>query len=146
MQPLVAEIPKLTVQSSDLPDGLIIPVDIPSIDDFKKQFEAAVSDDGCHFYIDTSILVWLTQIGKAARAQLKDWIDTVQAPRYLVRDRDAAYGEVFIRRLRSMGIRDRPTWPRSPWRNAYAERLIGSIRRECLDHVVVFGERVHELS
>jgi hypothetical protein len=64
-----------------------------------------------------------------------------QAPRYLIRDRDAAYGDVFIRRLRSIGIRDRPTSPRSPWQNAYAERLIGSIRRECLDHVVVFGER-----
>src|ERR1700692_3466612 len=64
-----------------------------------------------------------------------------QAPRYLIRDRDGAYGEVFIRRLRSMGIRDRPTSPRSPWQNGYAERLIGSIRRECLDHVVVLGER-----
>jgi transposase InsO family protein len=64
-----------------------------------------------------------------------------QAPRYLIRDRDGACGEVFIRRVRSMGIRDRPTSPRSPWQNACAERLIGSIRRECLDHVVVFGER-----
>jgi transposase InsO family protein len=64
-----------------------------------------------------------------------------QAPRYLIRDRDGTYGEVFIRRLRSMGIRDRPTSPRSPWQNGYAERLIGSIRRECLDHVIVFGER-----
>jgi transposase InsO family protein len=64
-----------------------------------------------------------------------------QAPRYLIRDRDGAYGEVFIRRLRSMGIRDRPTSPRSPWQNGYAERLIGSIRRECLDHVVVLSER-----
>src|ERR1700726_1439572 len=64
-----------------------------------------------------------------------------QAPRYLIRDRDGAYGEVFIRRLRSIGIRDRPTSPRSPWQNGYAERLIGSIRRECLDHVVVFSER-----
>ncbi len=64
-----------------------------------------------------------------------------QASRYLIRDRDGAYGEVFIRRLRSMGIRDRPTSPRSPWQNGYAERLIGSIRRECLDHVVVFSER-----
>jgi len=64
-----------------------------------------------------------------------------QAPRYLIRDRDGAYGEVFIRRLRSIGIRDRPTSPRSPWQNGYAERLIGSIRRECLDHVVVIGER-----
>jgi hypothetical protein len=64
-----------------------------------------------------------------------------QAPRYLIRDRNGAYGEVFIRRLRSIGIRDRPTSPRSPWQNGYAERLIGSIRRECLDHVVVFSER-----
>ncbi|SIO47391.1 Integrase core domain-containing protein [Bradyrhizobium erythrophlei] len=64
-----------------------------------------------------------------------------QAPRYLIRDRDGAYGEVFIRRLRSIGIRDRPTSPRSPWQNGYAERLIGSIRRECLDHVLVFSER-----
>jgi transposase InsO family protein len=64
-----------------------------------------------------------------------------QAPCYLIRDREGAYGEVFIRRLRSIGIRDRPTSPLSPWQNAYAERLIGSIRRECLDHVVVLGER-----
>ena len=64
-----------------------------------------------------------------------------QVPQYLIRDRDGAYGEVFIRRLLSMGIRDRPTSPRSPWQNGYAERLIGSIRRECVDHIVVFGER-----
>ena len=64
-----------------------------------------------------------------------------QAPRYLIRDRDSCYGNVFTRRLRSLGIRDHPTSPRSPWQNGYAERLIGSIRRECLDHVVVFGER-----
>jgi transposase InsO family protein len=63
------------------------------------------------------------------------------APQYLVRDRDTVYGDVFIRRLRAMGIRDRPTAARSPWQNGYAERLIGSIRRECLDYVVVFGER-----
>ena len=62
------------------------------------------------------------------------------APDYIVRDRDCAYGEVFLRPLRAMGIRDRPTAPRSPWQNAYAERLIGSIRREVLDHVIVFGE------
>jgi transposase InsO family protein len=62
-------------------------------------------------------------------------------PRYIVRDRDCVYGEVFIRRVRAMGIRDRPTSPRSPWQNGYTERLIGSIRRECVDHVVVLGER-----
>jgi transposase InsO family protein len=49
--------------------------------------------------------------------------------------------EAFTRRIRAMGIRDRPTAPRSPWQNGCAERLIGSIRRECLDHVIVFGER-----
>ena len=58
-------------------------------------------------------------------------------PNYLVRDRDRVYGEAFTRRIRAMSIRDRPTAPRSPWQNCYAERLIASIRRECLDHVIV---------
>src|SRR5207245_5073255 len=62
------------------------------------------------------------------------------APEYLIRDRDRLYGSAFVRRLRAMGIRDRPIAPRSPWQNAYVERLIGSIRRECLDHTIVFGE------
>ena len=62
------------------------------------------------------------------------------APDYIVRDRDCIYGETFVRRLRAMGIRDRPTAPRSPRQNPYAERLIGSVRREVLDHVVVLGE------
>jgi hypothetical protein len=64
-----------------------------------------------------------------------------ETPRYLIRDWDSAYGETFIRRVGAMGIRDRPIAPRSPWQNGYAERLIGSIRRDCLDHVIVFGER-----
>jgi hypothetical protein len=55
---------------------------------------------------------------------------------YLVRDNDGAYGQAFRRRIRTMGIRDRP---RSPWQNAYAERLIGTLRRDCLDHVLIFG-------
>ena len=63
------------------------------------------------------------------------------APAYLVRDNDGAYGPVFKRRVRAMGIRDRPTSPRSPWQNPYAERLIGTLRRDCLDHVVIFGAR-----
>src|SRR3954451_11532769 len=62
------------------------------------------------------------------------------SPQYLIRDRDRVYGKAFTRRLRAMGIRDRPTAPRSPWQNGHAERLIGSLRRECLDHLVVFGE------
>jgi transposase InsO family protein len=64
-----------------------------------------------------------------------------EPPRYLIRDRDGAYGAAFIRRIRAMGIRDQPVSARSPWQNGYAERLIASIRRECLDHVVVVGER-----
>ena len=62
------------------------------------------------------------------------------APTYLVRDNDGAYGAVFMRRVRTMGIRDRPISPMSPWQNAYAERLIGTLRRECLDHVLIFNE------
>jgi transposase InsO family protein len=63
-----------------------------------------------------------------------------EAPRYLIRDRDRIYGSDVTRRLRSMGIRDKPVASASPWQNGFAERLIGSIRRECLDHIVVFGE------
>src|SRR5467141_2691648 len=63
-----------------------------------------------------------------------------EAPRYMIRDRDRIYGAVVTRRLRAMGIRDKPTSPASPWQNGFAERLIGSIRRECVDHIVVLGE------
>src|SRR6202163_1644734 len=62
------------------------------------------------------------------------------APRYLIRDRDRIYGAIVTRRLRAMGIRDKPIAPASPWQNGFAERIIGSIRRECLDHVIVLGE------
>ena len=58
----------------------------------------------------------------------------------MIRDRDRIYGAVVTRRLRAMGIRDKPIAPPSPWQNGFAERLIGSIRRECLDHVVIWGE------
>jgi len=63
-----------------------------------------------------------------------------EAPRYLIRDRDRIYGTTVTRRLRAMGIRDKPTASASPWQNGFAERLIGSIRRECADHIIVFGE------
>jgi putative transposase len=63
------------------------------------------------------------------------------APVYLLRDRDAVYGDVFRQRVTGMGIGEVLTAPYSPWQNAFAERLIGSIPRECLDHVVVLGER-----
>ena len=62
------------------------------------------------------------------------------APQYLIRDRDRIYGTIVTRRLRAVGIRDKPTAPASPWQNGFAERLIGSIRRECVDHFIVLGE------
>jgi transposase InsO family protein len=61
-------------------------------------------------------------------------------PRYLVRDRDSIYGEVFKERIRAIGIEEVITAPRSPWQNPFAERLIGSVRRDCLNHVIVLGE------
>jgi transposase InsO family protein len=75
------------------------------------------------------------------RPQITEAFGWETAPRHIIRDRDRVYGKIFTRRLRAMGIRDRPIASRSPWQNGHAERLIDSIRRECLDHVVVFGER-----
>src|SRR6202140_1325319 len=63
------------------------------------------------------------------------------APRYLLRDRDASYGQHFRRRVDAMGIIEVITAPRLPWQNTFTERVIGSIRRECLDHIVIFNER-----
>jgi transposase InsO family protein len=63
-----------------------------------------------------------------------------RAPGYMIRDRDRIYGTVVTRRLRAMGIRDKPVAPASPWQNGFVERLIGSIRRECVDHIIVLGE------
>ncbi len=57
-----------------------------------------------------------------------------------MRDRDGIYGAAVMRRIRAMGIRDKPIAPASPWQNGFAERLIGSIRRECVDHLIVLGE------
>jgi putative transposase len=63
------------------------------------------------------------------------------APGFMVRDRDGIYGDQFRRRVHSLGIQEVLTAPRSPWQNPYAERLVGSIRRECLDHMIVLGEQ-----
>jgi transposase InsO family protein len=63
------------------------------------------------------------------------------APRYLIRDRDQIYGECFRHRLSDLGTTEVLTAPQSPWQNPFAERLVGSIRRECVDHVIVLGER-----
>jgi transposase InsO family protein len=73
--------------------------------------------------------------------QLTEACGWSEPPRYIIRDRDGAYGDAFIRHLTAMGIRDRPISARSPRQNGLAERLIGSIRRDCLDHVVIFNEQ-----
>jgi transposase InsO family protein len=72
--------------------------------------------------------------------QITEAFPWTSAPAYLVRDNDGAYGHVFTSRVRAMGIRDRPISPQSPWQNGYAERLIGTLRRECLDRMLIFGE------
>jgi len=73
--------------------------------------------------------------------QLLEVCGTDNAPRFLIRDRDAIYGEIFRRQVEALNIQDVPTAPRSPWQNAYAERVIGSIRRECANHMIALGER-----
>src|SRR3979411_1706562 len=72
--------------------------------------------------------------------QITEAFPWAEAPRYLIRDRDQVYGTLVTRRLRAMGTRAKPIAPGSPGQNGFAERLIGSIRRECVDHVIVFGE------
>jgi putative transposase len=73
--------------------------------------------------------------------QIVDAFPDDSAPSYLLRDRDSVYGHVFRQRVKGMGVGEVLTAPHSPWQNPFAERLIGSIRRECLNHVLVLGER-----
>jgi transposase InsO family protein len=94
--------------------------------------------------IDRRDLVWINvttnPTAEWVARQITGAFPWDMAPRYMIRDRDRIYGMVVTRRLRAMGIRDKPIAPASPWQNGFAERLIGSIRRECLDHVIVLGE------
>jgi hypothetical protein len=78
------------------------------------------------------------ELGNAWPAQV---IEEHRAPSFLLRDRDALYGSVFSKRVAAMGVTEVVTAPSSPWQNPHVERVIGSIRRECLDHVVIFNER-----
>ena len=94
--------------------------------------------------LDRRRLVWINVTANPTAEwiarQLTEAFPWNEAPLYLIRDRDRIYGAVVTRRLRAMGIRDKPTAPASPWQNGIAERLIGSIRRECLDHVIILSE------
>ena len=95
--------------------------------------------------LDRRDLIWINvttnPTAEWIARQLTEAFPWNEAPRYLVRDRDRIYGAVVVRGLRAMGIRDKPIAPASPWQNGFAERLIGSIRCECVDHVIVVGER-----
>jgi type II secretory pathway pseudopilin PulG len=92
--------------------------------------------------LDCRALVWINvtahPTAEWVAPQITEAFPWDEAPRYLIRDHDRIYGSVVTRRMRSMGIRDRPTAPASPWQNGVAERLTGSIRRECLDHILVY--------
>ena len=94
--------------------------------------------------LDRRELVWISvttnPTAEWIARQLTEAFPWNEAPRYLVWDRDQIYGAIVTRRLRAMGIRDKPIALASPWQNSFAERLIGSIRRECVDHIVVLGE------
>ena len=94
--------------------------------------------------LDRRVLVWINVTTNPSAEwiarQLTEAFPWDEAPHCLIRDRDQIYGAIVTRRLRAMGIRDKPTAPASPWQNGFAERLIGSIRRECVDHFVVLGE------
>jgi transposase InsO family protein len=94
--------------------------------------------------LDRRDLVWINVTTNPSAEwiarQLTEAFPWDEAPRYLIRDRDRAYGAAVTRRLRAMGIRDKPIAPGSPWQNGFAERLIGSIRRECTDHIIAVGE------
>jgi transposase InsO family protein len=94
--------------------------------------------------LDRRELVWISvtthPTAEWVARQITEAFPWNEAPRYMIRDRDRIYGAVVTRRVRATGIRDRPITPASPWQNGFAERLIGSIRRECLHHLIVFGE------
>ena len=94
--------------------------------------------------LDRRELVWINVTANPTAEwiarQITEAFPWDEAPQYLIRDRDRIYGTIVTRRLRAMGIRDKPTAPASPWQNGFAERLIGSILRECVDHFVVLGE------
>ena len=94
--------------------------------------------------LDRRDLVWIgvttNPTAEWVARQITEAFPWDDAPHYMIRDRDRIYGTIVTRRLRAMGIRDKPTASASPWQNGFAERLIGSIRRECLDHIIVLGE------
>jgi transposase InsO family protein len=95
-------------------------------------------------WLDRRDLVWINVTTNPTAEwivrQITEAFPWDDSPQHLIRDRDWIQDTIVTRRLRAMGIRDKPTASASPWQNGFAERLIGSIRRECVDHLVALGE------
>ena len=96
--------------------------------------------------LDRRDLVWINvtahPTAEWVARQITEAFPWNEAPCYMIRDRDCIYGAVVTRRLRAMGIRDKPIVPASPWQNGFVKRLIGSIRRECVDHIIVLARHI----
>jgi transposase InsO family protein len=94
--------------------------------------------------LDRRELVWINVTARPTAEwvarQITEAFTWNEAPRYMILHRDCIYGAVVTRRLRAMGIRDKAIAPASPWQNGFVERLIGSIRRESVDHIIVLSE------
>src|SRR5260370_11907301 len=94
--------------------------------------------------LDRRDIVWINVTARPTAEwvvrQITEAFPWNEAPRDMIRDRDCIYGAAVTRRLRAMGIRDKPIAPAAPWQNGFVERLIGSIRPDCLDHIIVLGK------
>jgi putative transposase len=102
---------------------------------YVRSFLATTAEGVIHFEVTPNPTQnWLAR-------QMTEAFPWDTAPRYLLRDRDASYGQAFRDRVQAMAIKEVVTAARSPWQNPYVERIIGLIRRECLNHVVIFDER-----
>jgi transposase InsO family protein len=111
------------------------PPALPEVGDFGNFLACFPRLANLHFHVtEHPTAAWTAR-------QLLEVCGLEKVPRYLVRDRDAIYGAEFRRQVVALDMEEIMTAPRSPWQNPYAERVIGSVRRECLDHMIILGER-----
>ncbi len=106
---------------------------------FKRLYAFVVLSHGRRRILHIEVAARPTALWLAAQIGATFGLDDSR-PAFLVRDNDGLYGRAFRQQVRALGLDDRPTMPASPWQNGHVERLIGSIRRECLDHVIIFNE------
>ena len=119
--------PKTDVEGNHAPEIAAIDLFVVPTIGFKLLYALII------LRLDRRLLIWIDVTANPTAEwiarQIGEAFPWDEAPSYLIRDNDGAYGGVYQRRLRALGIRDRPTAPRSPWQNGYVERLIGSVRR-----------------